>query len=147
MTDRERVNKLNDLICGLAHQGVLLDEDIAQWSEIMGDPVIDIYDMSVIHVENLGTQRTEMWIDHENERLQVHAYTKYIYDMNMHEITCVIDFANIVNVSMELIASVDRASLTIETDDDSYDFYFENQLCQLRLFRVPRLYCHRENWL
>lgn len=145
MTDRERVNKLNDLICGLAHQGVLLDEDIAQWSEIMGDPVIDIYDMSVIHVENLGTQRTEMWIDHENERLEVHAYTKYIYDMNMHEITCVIDFANIVNVSMELIASVDRASLTIETDDDSYDFYFENQENGFAVYQILAKYLAKHN--
>lgn len=145
MTDRERVNKLNDLISGLAYQGVLLDEDIARWSEIMGDPVIDIYDMSVIHVENLGTQRTEIWVDHENERLEVHAYTKYIYDMNMHEITCVIDFANIVNVSMELIASVDRASLTIETDDDSYDFYFENQENGFAVYQILAKYLAKHN--
>lgn len=140
MTDRERVNKLNDLICGLADQGALLIEDIARWSEIMGDPAIDIYDMSVIHVENLGTQRTEMWIDHENERLEIHAYTKYVYDMNMHEITCVIDFANIVNVSSEFIASLDRTQVIIETDDDTYDFYFENQENGFAVYQILARY-------
>ena len=45
MTDKERVNKLNDLICGLADQGILPVEDMVKWSEIMGDPVIDIYDI------------------------------------------------------------------------------------------------------
>ena len=140
MTDRERVNKLNDLICGLADQGVLLVEDIARWSEIMGDPAIDIYDISVIHVENLGTQRAEMWIDHDNERLEVHAHTKYVYDMAMHEVTCVIDFANIVNVSSEFIASLDRTQVTIETDDDTYDFYFENQENGFAVYQILARY-------
>lgn len=145
MTDKERVNKLNDLICGLADQGILPVEDMVKWSEIMGDPVIDIYDISVCYIENLGTQCSEMWIDHENERLEVHAHTKYVYDMTMHEITCVIDFANIVNVSSEFIAYLDRTEVSIETDDETYDFYFQNQENGFAVYQILARYLAKHN--
>lgn len=139
MTDRERVSKLNDLIWGLDDKGVLLAEDIRAWDEIMCDPAIEVYNISVIHIENLGVQLREMWIDHEKEWLAVHAHTKYIYDMTQHEIDTVIGFGDIIDCAITLQAN-GNTILTIETTDEKYDFYFENQENGLAVYQILAKY-------
>lgn len=126
MTDKERINKLNNLIGGLADQGVLLTEEILRWSEIMSDPVMEVFTISTTYVDNLGTQVREMWINHEEETINIFAHTEYIYNMMLNELETVINFDDIVDCAITLRAN-GNTTLTIDTGDDIEDFYFENQ--------------------
>lgn len=135
MTDKERVNKLNNLIGGLADQGVLLTEEILRWSEIMSDPVIEVFTISTTYVDNLDTQVREMWINHEEETINIFAHTEYIYNMTLNELETVINFNDIVDYAITLRAN-GNTTLTIDTGDDIEDFYFENQDEGLAVYQI-----------
>lgn len=85
--------------------------------------MIDVFHISTIHIDNLGTQVREMFID--EEKIEVWAHTKYIYDMTFNEIDTTIAVDSIIDVAVS-VKNKDYKKMTITTSDDTYDFYFEN---------------------
>lgn len=83
----------------------------------------DVFHISTIHIDNLGTQVREMFID--EEKIEVWAHTEYIYNMTLNEIDTTIAIDSIIDVEVS-VKNKDYKKMTITTSDDTYDFYFEN---------------------
>lgn len=128
MTYKEKISALCDIINSLDNAGCLLGEERDEYYAIMNAPIdrVEVFHISTIYIENLGTQVREMWIDHEQEAIKIFAHTEYIYNMTLNELEAIINFNDIIDCAITLRAN-GNTTLTIDTGDDIEDFYFENQ--------------------
>ena len=128
MTHKEKISALCDIINSLDDAGCLLGEERDEYYAIINalTDKVEVFHISTIHIENLGTQVREMWIDHERKVIEVYAHTQYVYDMTQHEIDTTIGFDDIIDCAITLRAN-GNTTLTIDIGDDIITFYFENQ--------------------